>query len=415
MLPLFAIILPVLLLFCGLVVDTGNVELKTLQMQNAADAAAVGAELEAERASTNWASAGSADAALNGFTNGKNDTTVTVIRQPAYGPYAGDYDAIQATISKKVKTIFMGVLNGGSITVSARAVALVPACTWFLGGASSKYSYTFQNASASMNANCPVVVNQNFQVDGFSNLIGFGVNVEGTATGSNLQGWISQLAQGSQASGPPRYNVPALADPLAYITQPVFSGCTYSAYAVTSGSQVLNPGTYCGTGSKAGLTITNATVTLLPGLYIITGGSNWVNASVSGSGITLFYTSGNGAGYGRMKVSQTGSNASTLNLSAPTSSVNGAIPLVLFFADRNWIPTSGSDFSLNTNTTFYGDGIWYLPAAGLYLWANHFTFTDYGGFVVNNIYFFGTSLHPSGNYSSIAGGSPFRTQSVLVE
>jgi Flp pilus assembly protein TadG len=73
MLVLFACVLPVLILFCGLALDVGMLQLKQLQMQSAADAAALGAELQWER-TTNYTTAGytaqaQADAAVNGFTN----------------------------------------------------------------------------------------------------------------------------------------------------------------------------------------------------------------------------------------------------------------------------------------------------------------------------------------------------------
>ena len=49
MLVYIAILTPVLLLFCGLVVDVGEIEMRRLQMQSASDAAALGAALEVER------------------------------------------------------------------------------------------------------------------------------------------------------------------------------------------------------------------------------------------------------------------------------------------------------------------------------------------------------------------------------
>ncbi len=87
---------------------------------------------------------------------------------------------------------------------------------------------------------------------------------------------------------------------MAIYGQPAaFSSCGVTSYSVTSGSQTIYPGTYCGTASTAGLTISNATVTTSPGVYTITGGMKWNNATVSGSGVTLFFTKGNGASYGR--------------------------------------------------------------------------------------------------------------------
>jgi len=79
MIPFFAAVLPVLILFCGLALDVGMIELKTLQMQSAADAAAIGAELEYVRNTGNWATMGQQDASINGFTDGSQNTTVTFL------------------------------------------------------------------------------------------------------------------------------------------------------------------------------------------------------------------------------------------------------------------------------------------------------------------------------------------------
>ncbi len=417
MLVCFAIVLPVVFLFCGLTLDVAMLHLRALQMQSAADAGAIGAELEAERATGAWSSAGMQDAAVNGFTNGSSGTTVTVTRPPTYGAYAGRYDAIQVVISQQVKAIFMGGFNNGSVTVTAHAVALVPPCSYFLALSTASPNPTFRNASSGMIANCPVSITPNFSVDGFSNLIGFGIDIAAsTSASASGGGWTSQLAQDSQASGPPTFNTPILPDPLAYIAQPVFSSCTISAYSITGGSTTLNPGTYCGTSSKVGMTISNATVVLNPGLYIITGGVSWTHATVSGAGVTLFFTKGNGAGYGQMVMGPQSGLSSSLNLSAPTDTSSGGIPCILFFADRNWVATATEDFRLNSQTSFTGDGIWYMPKTGVYIWnSSTFTHPNYGSMVVSDIYFYGTSMHPSGNYSSISGGSPFRTQSVLVQ
>jgi hypothetical protein len=413
---LFAMALIVCVLFCGLTIDIGRMELEKIQMQSAADAAAVGAELETERGTWNWQTMGKSDASLNGFTDGQNGATVTVIQDPTSGAYVGRYDAIQVTITQTLKTLFMGTLNGGSYTLTVRSVALVPTCNYFLGAASASYTYTFQNQSATLNSSCPIYVNYSDSVDYFSDFFGFGANVSGPSSASYSQGWESQQSQGPtwpQTSLAPTFGSPAMADPLASITQPVFSSCDKTSYKLTTGSAILNPGTYCGTASTVGMTVTNASVTLNPGLYVITGGAVWDKATVTGAGVTLFFTKGNGAQYGQLLVS--GSGPSTLTLSAPTDTSAGGLAGILFFADRNWVATGGADFSFNTNGSFTGDGIWYLPGAGIYIWANSFSNPRYRSILARNIYFFGTTINGGQDFSTFSGGSPFRTQPVLVE
>jgi hypothetical protein len=407
----YASLLPLLILCCGLSIDIGMLELKRVQMQTAADAGVLGAELEEERGTGRWVAAGQADAAVNGFTNGATNTTVAVQQTSTNGPYAVYYNAIQVTITQRVRTIFMGALNGGYQTISTSATALVPPCTLLLGSG-SQTQYSFQNASAGMNSTCPVAVNTAASVDGFSTLSAFGINIAGTAANSNIVGGTSQ----QQTSGAPTFNQPHFTDPLASIPQPQAGSCDVTAASFTSGSATAYPGTYCGTSSAPAVTVSNATVHLAPGLYVITGGASLTNATVTGTGVTLFFTNGsNGAGFGQFKVSHTGSSTSSINLSAATSSSGGAVPGVVFFFDRNWVATSAHDISFDTNSTFSGDGIWYAPHTGIYLWQNTVTFPNYGAFVADNLYFYNTTLMPNGNFSSLPGGSPFRTQSVLVQ
>jgi hypothetical protein len=150
---------------------------------------------------------------------------------------------------------------------------------------------------------------------------------------------------------------------------------------------------------------------LNPGLYVITGGATWKNSTVSGSGVTLFFTQGAGGSYSKFIIQ----NASTVTLSAPSDTSGGGIPGILVFADRNWIPTNAQDFALE-NSSIQGDGIWYLPGAGMYVsTCGNFTATHYLGIVADNIYSDGTIINVMNNYSSLAGGNPFRLQGGLVQ
>ena len=349
MTPIFVLSMLLCVLFCGLTLDLGNIELMKLRMQSASDAAAVGAELEAERADFSgnyhydWIQQGQQDAAINGFTDGQNGATVAIIQNPTTGAYQGRYDAIQVTITQTLQTVFMGAINSGTYTLTVQSAALVPTCSYFLGGQSLQYNYNFYNASATLNSFCGVYVNYNYAVDGFSKLFGFGVNVSGPASPSFPGGWESQQPIGP-ASNPgqyPTYNQPVVSDPLAtVITQPVFNGsCQHTSLRITSGTANLSPGNYCGTLLTPGLTISNATVNLSPGLYIFTGGASWNTATVTGTGVTLFFTQGNGAGYGQFLVGNAAGGQSTLILSAPVDNSAGGIPTILFFCG----PAMGSD------------------------------------------------------------------------
>jgi hypothetical protein len=159
------------------------------------------------------------------------------------------------------------------------------------------------------------------------------------------------------------------------------------------------------------MTLTNSTVTLNPGLYVITGGATWSGSTVSGSGVTLFFTTGGGASYGQFKIKSN----STVTLSAPVDTSHGGTPAVLVFADRSWTTTGAQDFQLSSSNV-QGDGIWYLKSAGLYISScGNFQGTNYLGIVANNIFTAGTNVNPSNNYSNVTTGNPFRTQAALVQ
>jgi Flp pilus assembly protein TadG len=396
MMPLFAVTLPVLILLCGLSIDLGRLELQEQRMQTAADAAAISAELEAERGTGNWAALGKQDASQNGFTDGQNNTTVNVVQFANYGAWSGRYDGLQVTITQQVKTLFMGALNGGYVTAKAQSVAQITPCIYTLGTGSLQNVSLIVYTGSLLGDSCPVY-STNINVQSNGHVAVEAVNVSGSPGSSTESGFVYPS---------PLFNVPVVTDPLAYVTSPSFSSCTRTGYSVTSGSATLNPGTYC-----KGLNISNANVTLNPGLYIITGGATWSNATVSGNGVTLFFTTGGGGGYGQFLIQ----NGSNVTISAANDSSNGAIPAILVFADRNWTATGAQDFQL-ISSTMSGDGIWYIPHAGLEVWSSGtYTAPHYLGVVADNIFSAGTYFEPVNNYSYVATGNPFRTQAPVVQ
>ena len=397
MLVFFAAALPVIILFCGLSIDIGMLQLKKLQMQSAADAAALGAELEVERGTGNWVNMGRLEAAAAGFTNGSNGVTVTISTPPAYGPYLGLHDTLQATITQQTKTLFLGSLNNGLATVSANAVALVPPCAYFTNKTGTNTTSVWVASASITSSYCPVYANTAIGVDGFGTLGSFGIIVAGAAGASTISGSVWNA---------PYFNAAAETDPLASLASPVFSGiCNHTSYTLSSSTATLQPGTYC-----KGITLTNSTVTLNPGLYVITGGATWNTSTVAGTGVTLFFTTGGGAAYGQFEVSN-----STLTLSAPPDASGGGVPAVLIFSDRNWIKTAATDFQLHASS-FYGDGIWYTTGTGISLQnCGNVNAPHYLAFDTDDSYVYATSLHPSGNFSNIPTGNPFRPLGGLVQ
>jgi hypothetical protein len=387
----FAATLPTIILMCGLVLDIGRLQLAQLQMQSAADAAVQGAALEAERGTGNWVAEGQDDAALNGFTNGANGVTVTVTQGANYGAYSGDYNVLQATVTQTVNTFFM---KGLKLNVTAQAVATLVPCVYLLGSGALQ-AYTLDIDTGDMDGNtCPIYVNQNMDITTWSNINVEAIDINGSAGASSDVG---------ETYPSPNYGYPSTSDPLAAVASPSFSSCTVTSYSKSGGSATLSPGTYC-----KGMTLTNTTITLNSGTYIITGGATWSGATVSGSGVTLYFTSGGGGTDGKFIIE----SSSNVTLSAPTS---GSLAGILVFLDRTWTKTSAQDVAL-MSSTIQGDGIWYLPKTGMYFSScGNFEAPHYLGIVADNIYADGTNIVPSNNFSFVTTGNPFRTQAALVQ
>jgi hypothetical protein len=416
----FAMSIFIGILFCGFTIDLGMIEYTRLLEQRAADAAAIGAQVSHDLDDPNWASNGQADAGLNGFTNGTNSTTVTVFESPNYGNYAGRYDALQATVSKTIQTSFIGIFTAGKQTVTVNSISLMTPCV-YLRNAYGWTMYPLKLVSGSSLGNwggstlgCPVYVGGGIFTDANSSLWTNATNSTAASTSSSLSGGIFHT---------PHYNSSTLGDPLLYtsacktlssncvngtaygIQAPSFSSCTYTNQTWASGTLSLSPGTYC-----SSFNFSNNIVNLTPGLYIIAGGGTWSNSTVTGNGVTLYFTQKGDGNYGTFKVTN-----STMALSAPTTSSNNSIPGVLMMNDPNWVPTGAQDFSFLSGANNTGDGIYYFVKTGLAISSSTLSATHYMAFDVDNLLITSSALAPKSNFTPLATGNPFTPIGSLVQ
>jgi uncharacterized membrane protein len=117
-----------LLGFMALAADVGLLFRAKRNMQIAADAGAINAA--AELSVGDWTAAGKAGSALNGVTDGVNNTTVVVNNPPASGAYKGNGSYVEVVVSQLQPTFFMNAFGKKSMLVAARAVATtVPTTT----------------------------------------------------------------------------------------------------------------------------------------------------------------------------------------------------------------------------------------------------------------------------------------------
>jgi hypothetical protein len=109
--------------FTALSVDGGFAYADQRQAQNAADTAALSSALAKVRGNSAWATIGQSLAAANGYDNNGTTNTVTVISPPTSGPYTGNSEYIQVTITSLVDTFFAPVVGVEQVTNVVEAVA----------------------------------------------------------------------------------------------------------------------------------------------------------------------------------------------------------------------------------------------------------------------------------------------------
>ncbi len=289
---------------------------------------------------------------------------------PGAGTPAGAVDFYDATTSTDLGSV---ALSGG---VAALTTTLVPAGTnaitpiysgggnfqgssgsvsqsvlnsvYILNSATPAPSLTgtlYLSSSAAINVPGRIVVNSPASpavtLTGTSQLVASGIQVVGTVTRVGAGTTVSPTpVTGSQY---------AVTDPLATLAIPSVSG-TATSINLTSGSQTISPGLY----SQIKLSGT-ASLTLNPGVYVITGGGISVTntASITGSGVMLYNA---GTSYPTAGGTYTGvafNTTGTVNLSAPATGTYAGI--LIFQAAANASAMSiAEDAAVTLNGVIYG-------------------------------------------------------------
>lgn len=370
----------------GLAVDMGTLRFTQRRMQTAADAAALSAAAELNYG--DYLTAGQADAATNGFTNGSNSVTVAVNDPPTEGAYAGQANYVEVIVTDTVPTFFMKILGVSSEQVSARAVGHYNSSTNCVYALSSNASDAIQvNGSGSFSAGCGMVddstAGEALLMNGASGSI--------NASAIQLVGGYTNHGGGG-LSPTPTTGVPPIADPLAYVNAPPVGTCTYSSEQKYTGSASLTQGVYCGGISVKG----SGTVTLAAGTYVINGGELNLGgtSTITGSDVMFYLTGG---------ATLTVAGGTTLTLTAPTS---GTYSGILFFQDR--ADSSAASFAGGNSMNLTGS--LYFPSAAVEFKGNN-SISAYTILVANTILFDGGSTF-NNNYSSLSNGSPIKSASL---
>jgi Flp pilus assembly protein TadG len=396
-----------LLGFVALATDVGVMLREKRLAQIAADSAAIAGALELNFSDVS--AAAQAAAAQNGFTSGANGATVTVngpSAGPALGPHAGNGSYVEVIVSQNQPTIFMWMFGRSAVTVNARAVATLgpsQSCLYTLGTTGTGISLS---NNAKLNApGCGIIVDSSsataISVVGGAKITAGSVGVVGGAStsngGSTSPAAVSNIAPTSDplsALQPPSYNPASCgSDPLTHFGN---GGSSYSVGPGSPFSTTQNGNTVCYTSLTLGAN--GDTVTVNPGIYVLTGPLTFASGTtLGGQGVTFYLTGGGSVSIG---------NNANPNFSAPTS---GAYNGILFYQDRSNANTA----SIQGGASSTLSGILYFPDTALTI-GNGTTSTISASVIAKSLTITGGSNLQENNYATVNPSSPI-TAAKLVE
>lgn len=351
-----ALVLLVLVGFIGLGTEVGMWYAERRAMQNASDAAALGAGFDIYKNgknSTGIVAAGRLDSARNGFKNGEDNVTVTVNYPPKQGKYASKNTAVETVVSKTRASLFASFFMDGPVDIKVRSVATIKIVGVYCILALSPHdeaALLFAGTADVQLKNCGINVNSDDE-DGA--MTAKGASVVG-ATYAEIVGGLNQTNNAELDLGDITTGADAVDDPYANLNVPDGSGCDYDEFVVGANQSVtLSPGRYCD-----GLTI-RGTAYLEAGEYVIVGGVFKVTSTAhvtsdEDEGVTIFLT-GSGSDYATVDIS----GDTDLNIVATTE---GQYKGIAFFQDRNApVVDSGSGNLLNGGSSMNIIGAVYFP------------------------------------------------------
>jgi hypothetical protein len=348
MLILFAFSAPIALGAAALGTEGGELYLKKVAIQGAADQAAVSAVNSFNSSSTAYTIEGKAISASKGFVDGENGVTVTVNNLPASGSLAGKSGSVEVIFSLSQPPFLSRLFHPGNFVIEGRAVATYggPGCVLALDP-------TAKNALAAGGSTTVNMPKCNLVSDSSATS---SLSVSGspsvTVNGAIAVGGInanSELVDNENISG-----APAVANPYAGLSVPSKGSWGSKQSDNGAATVTLSPGWY-----SNGLHITaNRVVTLNPGVYYIDGAGGNLQidsgAVVTGTGVTFVLTSSTGKGNSYPSVSINGS--SSINITAPSS--NSALGSdssgVVIFEDPK---ASGNLYITGNSSTYLGGAI----------------------------------------------------------
>lgn len=369
---LTALSLTVLLGFMALAIDVGLIHYRQVQLQTAADAAAVAAGLElgncGKTVCTNMQNAAARALIEDGITTSNitptaNKCTISTSTGLAMvinvapcvlgskDPNSGNTNMAEVVLTESQRTFF-GIFVGHPIwNLVARAEA---GEAYYLSTGGGNCIYTKSLAFNSSNGifkltNCGIYDNGNLQTNNGDGVTATTFLYYGSWSPNNCNNSCVWNLGNSQTQ--PTHTNTVQSDPLASLTPPTKpANSTTASNTTPNNGATLQPGYY-----PNGVNLnSNVSVTLSPGVYYMNGSIN-VNsgAKITGNGVTLYFTSG----------SLQLNSGSTAKLSAPTTSTNGSNANMLVWESTG----NGSGMEIDATSSSYFNGVIYLPRQTLTL------------------------------------------------
>ena len=377
-------------------IDIGYLRLRERAIQNMADAAAYTALLEknANHTTTQMTQAAMSSAVANGFKASIG------IMTPHYPPTSGIYNAnplaVEIIIAESEPRFFSGIWASGSITISARSVAMNMAGAPQKGSGCMMSLGTFtigNNANLGTGAGqaCQLVSNSTANP---AMTIGANANVQGGVAAAGT------ISNSGNVTGTVTPGVAPEADPYAgVINIPKASAPACNGHTASVVGPLL-PGHYC-----SGWNVGNgASLVLAPGVYYIDSSTNFGNnVTIAGTGVTLVFGSGATPVFG---------NNMIMSISAPTTGATAGIAITQYTDDL----TAGV-MNVGNNSNLYLTGAVYLPTKSFTVGNNGSVHPSAAGaqctqLLANNVTISNNTSVGLANNCTGVGVQPFGTQST---
>jgi len=413
----------------ALAVDVGYIHYRQVQLQTAADAAAIAAGLENQSCSNVVCSYMETAAAQALIEDGITSATITPSANKCTVPTStglsmiinvapcvlgssdpnhGNTNMVEVVLTEPQSAFFGNLFGIPTFNLQARAEA---GEAYYLDNVGGNCIYTKSLSFNSSNGiftltNCGIydggnlgtdsgvsVTASSFLYDGFWGNGGGYNNCNGSCT------WTL-----GDSETQPTKTTTSQNDPLSGLTQPSKPANSTTASDTTPNSgTTLQPGYY-----PNGINLnSNVSVTLAPGVYYMNGSINVDSgASLAGTGVTLFFANG----------SLQPNSGSVVQLTAPSTSTNGQnANMAVWESNSN---SSGMD--LDASSTSYINGVVYLPDATLTLNSGSgnvingtatATALDVNSMIVDSA----VTLEINGSQSYLGGGGPTLGSFALAE